>query len=390
MVAHKHDVMDEIYHSALRFSVPLNSHDTYPLIVSEAIKLMHAKSGSIFLPQGEGFIRAYASSPNLYDIQPSLLGKTKQTFDQNKIFVENYEVLVKKHPEYMKDPVGADLTAPFTYNNNAIGVLSLQSFPQELFSSDDLKKLELFMPLATLAFRKSQLHDDVQYALHFRDMFISMASHELKTPLTAVYSYAQLIQRETAKTDHRLQKYAENLINATLRMKKLVDELLTVDNMNNNELRYHMAESNIIKIVTRTVNEFSISHADIEIELENKVAEAEVTVMADYDKLIQVFTNILNNARKYSPKQSRIFVMIETDDTYAIVRIKDQGQGISQADLPHVFNPFYRGDTTRSEGKGLGLYLVKKIIEEHHGDVLITSQVGKGTQVMIKLPIYHN
>lgn len=389
MTDNKRGVMEEIYHSALTFLVPLNSHDTFPLLVSEAMKLMHAKSGSIFLPNGENFQRSYASSPELYNVQPSLLGKTKKAFVEKKIFVEDYHDLIKTHPHFKENEVGSDLCAPLTYNNNAIGVLSLQSYPGKSFSKEDLEKLELFLPMATLAFRKSQLHDDVQNALQFRDMFISMASHELKTPLTAIYSYAQLIDRQVSKDQSPMHKYSVHLMNAVLRMKRLVEELLTVDNINNNELKYRMQPCTLLHIVTRTISEFLISHPDAQIKFENQMQNKETRIMADFDKLMQVLNNVLINACKYSAKSSTIKIQLFTREKYVIISIKDEGKGISSSDLPNVFNPFYRGEGSGSGGKGLGLYIVKKIVESHQGSVTISSKLEKGTEVQIKLPIIY-
>lgn len=378
---------EEIYNLALKLVTPLKIFDTYKLIVSEAIKLTDAKSGSIFIPNDKEFKRVYTSSKKLQKIQPLTLGKTQKAFLTNRIYIDKYKDLIKKHPQFKGNQVGSDLCISLRYNRTAIGVLSLQSNPREEFSSKNIERLRLFIPLATIALKKCHLYEDLENAVQYRDLFISVASHELKTPLTPILIYSQLIHKNLPGQSSKLKNYSELLLHEIDRMKKLIEELLTVEQMRKNAFKYSMYKNEVCKILASAMEEFQKRHPERKIVIIAKKETEKVIILADSKRMIEVFINILNNSHKYSPLNKKIKIRLNHKENFLCIDFEDEGKGIKKSDLPYLFEPFFHGKD-RTEGKGLGLYFVKQIVENHGGAVTIQSAFQKGTKVTVKLPIY--
>lgn len=212
--------------------------------------------------------------------------------------------------------------------------------------------------------------------------FISDASHELKTPITAIKTTLEVALRdktlgiaeskETLKTSleevNRLQKLAEGLLELT--HKKIVSGFVPLS---------------LANIVMTTVKMIKPIAEKKKIEISTKVPK--IIVMTDDSSLNRAILAILDNAIKYGPSGSRIEVIGKVSGKSVLLSIKDHGKGIEKEDIPRVFDRFYRSDLARSEnGYGLGLSIANQIVEEHSGDITIESVQGKGTTVTIILP----
>src|SRR3989344_2861390 len=220
------NILDKIYKAALKFLVPLNLEETYALIVQEAIKLVKAQNGSIFLMEQGKLNRVYASDPLLYKIQVRNKGTTFNTFKTNKTNIIRVKLLEKVHPEFKRLGVKSIISIPLTNHGETIGVLSLQSTKSEYLTDQELDTLELFGSLASLAIRKTKLYDETKRALEARDLFISMAVYELRTPLTTISGYAQLLHSKLSGSVTPESRWVEELSWEAYRLTLLVNELL--------------------------------------------------------------------------------------------------------------------------------------------------------------------
>jgi signal transduction histidine kinase len=380
---------EKIYNSTLKFLSPLSLPDAYEQIAKEAIDLTGAKYGSIFMPEKGRMKRVYGSAPELYRVIPRKEGMTFQVYKTGKAMMRSSAILVKAHKAFTKMPIGTDISVPLTYKGTTVGVLSVLSFPDKQFSNDDLKLLELFAPLASLTIQKAQLHEDLEKALQSRDLFISLASHELRTPLTTIFMYTQILADMVAKGKIPPKEHLNKLLGEELRLKNLIDELLLIDNIKSGEFHFDMKECNLKDVILRAIDNFKLSGAKNPLAFKNELKAKVPMIMGDPDKLQQMIINLLNNAAKFSETDQRITISLNEEGDNLILKIKDNGIGIAKEDLPNIFQQFYKGKNTGKNGMGLGLFLVKHIVEKHQGKIAINSLLNKGTRFTISLPHAH-
>lgn len=379
-------ILDKIYNAALKFLVPLTPMETYNIVIEEATKLVDAQHGSVFLKKGSRFERVYTSYPPLYRVQARKRGFVYEVFKANKPRIVPITIIGKAHPELKKTFAGSDIMVPLSFENKAIGVITLLSKPGKEFSRRDLGLVQLFGPLAMLAIQNSLLHNETRESLETRDLFISMASHELKTPLTTVYAYMQLMQQKMEKKEKLKLDWVNTLLHEVQRLTDLVNELLQINQIQTGRLQYNMREINLADVVSQFAESYELSHKPRKIQFVTETKKQSF-VIGDSDKLVQVLTNILNNASKHSPVNKPIKISLVIRNSSLLLSIQDQGEGIAKKDIPKIFNQFYKGKNHKKEGMGLGLYLTKNIIEEHKGQISIDSKLKKGTTVIIKLPL---
>lgn len=217
--------------------------------------------------------------------------------------------------------------------------------------------------------------------------FISDASHELRTPISVIKGYADLIDR-WGKTDTEiLQESIESIKSETEHMNNLIKKLLFLARTEQNIVIQYV-EICINSVFEDIVKEVRLIHNDIEI---NVFENEKLYIEGDLDMIKQTIWIFIDNAIKYSNKNNKkINIRIYKDDKYNIFEIEDNGIGINKEDIPYIFDRFYRGDKSRSKetpGTGLGLSIAQKIIECHKGYVNAESDIGKGTKFIVLFPI---
>ena len=222
---------------------------------------------------------------------------------------------------------------------------------------------------------------------------ISNISHDLKTPVTTIKGYAEGIMDGVADTPEKMEKYIRTIYNKANEMDTLINELTFYSKIDTNRIPYNF------KILS--VNDyFSDCAEDLSFDLEAKnvefgyfnYVEEEVQVIADAEQITRVIHNIVNNSVKYMDKEKgKINLRIKDVGDFVQVEIEDNGKGIAAKDLPNIFERFYRTDASRNSskgGSGIGLSIVKKIIEEHGGKIWATSRENTGTTMYFVLRKY--
>ncbi|WP_442601139.1 ATP-binding protein [Paenibacillus sp. KN14-4R] len=229
----------------------------------------------------------------------------------------------------------------------------------------------------------------------FRKDFVANVSHELRTPLSMLQGYSEALLDDIAGTPEERRELAQVIHDESLRMGRLVHDLLDLAGMESGHLKMNFRELDLHMLVRRIYRKFSALAKDKGINLRYELAESPLVLdHADEDRLEQVLTNLLDNAIRYTPKDAEIIIqgqeMNQGGRDGLMIHIIDQGQGIPAADLPFIFERFYKADKARTRasvgGTGLGLAIVKNIIDAHKGDVSVTSTVGHGTTFSIFLP----
>lgn len=222
--------------------------------------------------------------------------------------------------------------------------------------------------------------------------FISSVSHELRTPLTTIIGYTDMLTRRQVVDPEILNRSLSTINHEGHRLLRLVDDLLNVNQFDKIEFDVKKANLDLHALLIDVVDQMQIKSSQNDIEINYKSDENLPEILGDYDRLQQLFINVLHNAIKYSDKGDIIDVVSTREDGNIVVSIRDYGVGISDVEKDRIFNAFYRvdEDRARSEGEGgagLGLYLVKQIVEKHNGTIRVDSQVGEGTNVIVTLPV---
>jgi two-component system, sensor histidine kinase len=380
-------ILEKIYNAGLKFLMPLNAQETYELIVKEAMKLVRAELGSIYIYENDELKKVYASSPLLYRIKPRKNGITYSVFKTKKPRILTHEVIEDIHPEIQETLARSDIILPLAYKNKSVGVLTVMSVKNNFFTERELEILKLFVPLASLAVRKTQLYDETRQALESRDLFISMAAHELRTPLTAINGYAQMLYSKLSKTNTRESGWAEQLYYECIRLNNLINDLLEINKIRTGQFVYDFKECSLEDIIKRAINNIKFVYPSREFIFRDTNEEKDVYIIGDFDKILQSMVGIIENAAKFSSSEKEVVITLETDAKNAIIKVRDFGVGIDKKDIPKIFENYFVGKNHDKEGMGLGLFLAKNAFHRHRGSVTINSNKGKGTTVTMKLPI---
>jgi len=217
--------------------------------------------------------------------------------------------------------------------------------------------------------------------------FIATASHELRTPLAVIQGYAELLLSDAELGAARQREFLEVIYNKSLALEKIVDDLLDVSRVANGQIIcLDFDKCNIIADIRQVVAHFQQQASKHRFSLQ--LPEEEFCLSVDQGKIIQVLENLLGNAVKFSPQGSEVSVQAEWTDDSLRVMVEDFGVGIAPEHQEHIFDKFYRVDATdtAARGLGIGLYLVKKIIEAHRGKVWVESALSRGTTFFFALP----
>lgn len=213
---------------------------------------------------------------------------------------------------------------------------------------------------------------------------VSNISHDLKTPITAIKGYVEGIMDGVADTPEKQDKYIRTIYNKANEMDKLIDELTLYSNIDTNRIPYNFNRINVADYFDDCVDEVGLDLESKNIKLTYiDYADKDVLIIADPEQLRRVIHNIIGNSIKYLDKpQGFISIRIRDVGDFIQVEIEDNGKGIAAKDLPYIFDRFYRTDESRNSstgGSGIGLSIVKKIIEDHGGKIWANSKEGTGT-----------
>ena len=223
--------------------------------------------------------------------------------------------------------------------------------------------------------------------------FISNISHDLKTPITAIKGYVEGIMDGVTNTPEKMDKYIKTIYNKANDMERLINELTYYSGIDNNRITYNYHRINVADYFGDCVEEVGLDLESKNIQLNySNLTQPDTLVIADPEQMKKVINNIISNSVKYMDKSHGVIDIRILDEVDSIhVEIEDNGKGIAQKDVPRIFERFYRTDASRNSaqgGSGIGLSIVKKIIEDHGGYIWATSKEGEGTCIHFVLRKY--
>lgn len=219
---------------------------------------------------------------------------------------------------------------------------------------------------------------------HFQNDFTSMVSHEFKTPLSRIQGYAQLLNNPNLDPTTR-QNYQDHIISGTKQLSNLTNNILSLAKLENQNLPTERTNVKLDEQIREAILIFEQKWEAKDIDLQ--IFLHPTTYYGNAALLMQVWSNLIDNAIYYSPVGSQIEIYLEDKWDKYVFSIKDQGPGIALDSQKHIFEQFYQGDSARNKtGAGLGLSIVKRIVALHKGRVDFKTQVGEGTTFIIELP----
>lgn len=228
------------------------------------------------------------------------------------------------------------------------------------------------------------LSERLQTAKHESDMleklrrdFVANISHELKTPVTVIRGSLEALCDEVVTEPEQVKNYYQQMLNESLYLQRLINDLLDLSKLQNTDFKIEMQELNLCDILSDAIRSAGQLAQEKKIEIRQEFDTQSLTVTGDYGRLRQMFLIVLDNAVKFSPAGSEIHVSLKNK----IVSIRDQGKGITEEDLPHIFDRFYKVESEENKnGSGLGLAIAKQIADRHKIGVTVTSLLNEGTQ----------
>lgn len=219
--------------------------------------------------------------------------------------------------------------------------------------------------------------------------FVSTVSHEFRTPLTSIRYLADLLQRGRVREVNRKQQYYETITQESERLSRLIENILDFSKIEAGVKEYEFAEMNGAEMCRDVVSRFQEQVDPQDFTVENETPEELPQIYADREALSRALFNLLDNAVKYSGDSRRVSVRTWPDESNVFIEVEDKGVGIGKEEQQRVFEKFYRSDTIHEssvKGSGIGLTIVDHIVKAHGGEVLLESELGKGTKVTLRLP----
>ena len=228
--------------------------------------------------------------------------------------------------------------------------------------------------------------DEISTADKMKNEFISTVSHELRTPLTAIRGWGETLRQVGADDPALTERGMDVILKETTRLGGMVEELLDFSRIQNDRLSLRIAQLDVVRELDEAVVTFRERAARESKQLLYAPSAAPAPMLGDADRITQVFVNVIDNALKYTDAGGTIRIEASAAERRIVIRITDNGRGISARDLPHVTEKFYKADQA-VRGSGIGLAVANEIVQLHKGTLEIESERGVGTTVIITLPL---
>ena len=241
--------------------------------------------------------------------------------------------------------------------------------------------MEGFNQIATAI---NQMAEELSSVETLRTDFIANVSHEMKTPLAVMQNYGTLLQAPDLSDEKRIE-YAKGITDGSRRMADMMTNILKLNRLENQQIYPRVSEFDLGEQLCECLLQYENVWEKANIEIETDIAE-DVKVKADAELLGHVWNNLFSNAFKFTPSGGTVTVSLTATDHHAIVKVTDTGCGMTAEVGAHIFEKFYQGDTSHSvQGNGLGLALVKRVIDIMQGEIGVESAVGKGSAFTVRI-----
>jgi len=396
----------------------LNLERLFELMLEKTIEMTHAEYGFLMLLEGNALnvrlskgLTVKSTEKVRIKIGEGISGHVAKT--GKPLIVGN----VKEDDKYIKLVEGIRSTAsiPLMKQNQVIGVLTLESRRPDNFKRFQ-KSLNILTNQIAIAVENAQLYDQIK---HFNDRlkseidlatrelreknielkkmdqlksdFVSNVSHELRTPLTSIAGYTKLMALEKLGPITDNQKASLDIVSEeAVRLTRLINNVLDLSKLESGKIKFRLEKINLVETAREAIQTLDNVARDKKIAIDISAPLRPIVFKASKDLVKQIFINLLNNAIKFTPSKGKIEISMKRVKDYARVNVKDNGKGISKEQIPKLFDKFYQVDSSMTRhfgGTGLGLVIVKHIVNAHKGRLRVRSKEGRGSEFIFELPI---
>lgn len=414
----RYDTGRLLYSLALKMASTLKLDELLHELLRILLFEMRISRGAFILTDGRKIYQVaqegYASQPEFDERKILILIEENKTF----IFEELSESQMR---DFMRE-LGFTLVIPLRSKDKAFGLLALgDKLSGDIFSASDIQVLETFGPEASVAIENAKAYEEIsrfnvtlreevdratkdlkranerlKQLDHLKDDFVSVASHELRTPMTAIKSYLWMALAEKGGALNEKQRfYLQRSYNSVDRLIKLVNDMLNISRIESGRLTVQMQQVKIEQLVRETVEEVIPRAKELGVDVIIEQKGVLPDVLADRDKIKEVIYNLIGNSMKFTPSGGKITVSVVQKDKMVEVAVADTGSGIPAENLPKLFQKFgiLPGTYVTNQavsGTGLGLYICRSLIELHGGKIWASSLgLGKGTVFTFSLKVFN-
>jgi len=288
---------------------------------------------------------------------------------------------------FIKVPINFLLNSVTFVGVIIFGVILVKYVKREIEQKENLEKLRLKLEESNLKLENA--NDRLKVLDKMKTEFVSLASHQLRSPLTAIKGYtSMLLEGDYGEMNPKVKETVEKVMESSNNLTLVVEDLLNVSKIEQGGMKYDMAKFDFGELVSKTAEELSITAEKKGLKFSYNINSSHsYFTKGDKEKLRQIIVNIIDNSIKYT-KEGKILVSLDSQNGKILLSIKDTGAGVSREEKENLFKKFSRGEGSKlnASGSGLGLYLVKEIVEAHKGRVWVESEgVGKGSTFFVEL-----
>lgn len=289
-------------------------------------------------------------------------------------------------------------SAPIVYRGKVIGVLvSGFSKPRVDISDEEKKMISSIADQAAIAIENAKLYEEIERAnVKLKDLdklkneFLSIASHQVRTPLSIIKGYISLLRgKKAGELSKQQDRFMKNIQEANEQLINIINDFLNLSRIEQKRMKLEVSESDIEEVINQVIERLNheAELKQIKLKLEKKTPNIP-KINIDEPKIVEVITNLIDNAIKYSPQKSEIKIILKKVKEKLIISVKDNGIGIPADFKDKIFQKFSRAHNAiqaQPNGNGIGLFLVKKIVDAHQGNIRVKSKEGKGTTFSVVL-----
>lgn len=361
-----------------------------------AIALINADGGSIGLfeqpPESPPYLRlmVFRGADEVDEVRHVGLDHpiVKQVLAQNgSVLTHN----VTEAESIDGTPANVQLAVPVKQGGDISGLITLETQHAREINAEDVAFVERLADRAAVAIKNAQLYEQINAANDAKSEFVSLVAHELRVPMTSIKGYADLIVSGVAGPLNEQQvQFLEVIRRNLLRMSTLISDLSDINRIESGRMKFENKAFDIretVEDVTGSLKErIEARQQTLDIKVDDKVSD----VYADPTRIAQVLTNLVSNANKYTLDGGQIFVRVTCADRSAIIAVQDTGIGISEEDQKMLFTQFFRAEDHEvrdQPGWGLGLSIVRKMVEAQGGQIEFESELGKGSTFTFTVPL---
>ncbi len=287
----------------------------------------------------------------------------------------------------------AVLLVPLRAGGRAIGALHLvRTRPGASHAREEIHVADQFAGLAALALENARLYQETRQAVRERDEMLAIVSHDLRNPVNAIVMLTgAVLSRETPDGEREAallgREEVEAIRGAARQVDGLIQDLQDVSRISTGRLRVERRAISAAELLKEAADVFEPVLADAGLQFVRDFGDDEVTLLADRHRVLQVLSNLLGNAVRFTPREGQVVLSARREDRNLRIAVRDTGPGVAKEDVPRLFERYWQAPRLLRAGSGLGLFISKGIVEAHDGEIGVTSQVGRGSEFWFTLPM---